>query len=159
MNYHIIGDHPITGPGLIATNLDEFTAHRIMRDLYRQHPSIQLFMFTGSEVERDARLTNYMASRGVASIHHPVGYQYPDSFHFHVFVRPELLPLPGSDSYNNYLKTIDNIIRDDWSLVEELDTGLMEMGKPFIVSGYGNILSDIYDRRAYLESINFNFNL
>jgi len=167
-NWYIVGYHIQLGSGIIRGPLDQFTAYRLHKQFIRDYPTALLRLINECDITTVNRIAaDYLQSLGVrdTSIDGSVdGYwadlssarvdtiEYKSEFTPRGFdqLRP-LTVLPDDPRYDSYVKMLDDIIRDDWDMVEEIAYGLVQGHTPVIIEHHKNLLSDLYFRKNYLD--------
>lgn len=166
--WYIIGHHTQLGSGIIRGPIDQFTAYRLKRDLLNQYPSAHLIVTSHPSLEAanhhaadcirmlgvkvtvvDDTSSGSFSDPLFASVDTSVDtIEFKNTSHS----RTELLtPLEGDPGYTFYLQMLDKIIRDDWDLIEEMDTSFSNTTSFLIDEKYVNLLPDLFFRKNYLD--------
>lgn len=163
-DWHIIGYHISLGSGIIRDHLDQFTAYRLHRELIRDYPTAQLRIIQESNMDTvKRRAADLILGLGVESISSggwvdssftDSSFALVDTIEYKPRGYATLQPLtvmPDDPRYDSYLQMLDDIIRDDWDIVEEIAHGLVTGHTPVVIEKYDNLLSDLYFRKNYLS--------
>lgn len=159
--WYIIGYHIQLGSGVLRGPLDQFTAHRIKRDILHLYPSAHLLVIHAhSSIDATHQAADYIRSLGLE--HEDISAEVLGSFTDFSFAGVDTIEFnsrdlnhltarPGDLGYDSYLQMLDDIIQSDWSAVEETDLSLIVSSEFVISEKYPYILIDLHFRKNYLN--------
>lgn len=162
MKWAIVGYCSSSLWGILGSFDDELSAHRARQILSKRYTNSYITVLEYQDLgDLEGRCKAYLTVFGFSDLDNipnlladtwsPLVDDGVFDFVKTVESRSAISALPGEDGYSTYIRFLDNIILNDWDMVEEIETGLMEGDTPVIIQKYENLLSDLYFRRNYLR--------